>query len=192
MLAMSNQVEAQGQNEPALFTAAQVLDWRSKSGSYHLPKLPEAAILTHQLSLLPRRPWLHRRAGRGLSFEVRSLQEADVTLVGCRGVGGPATAVVVEELAAVGVRRLIAIDIAGSLDAAIPSGSVVVIRGTLAADGTSKHYSQEAVVSADVNLTEALSTALTEAGIDFSAGLVWSTDAIYRETPSLIATHGAQ
>src|SRR3990172_2528953 len=134
MLPMSNEVGAQGYDEPALFTAAQLLDWRRKSGTYPLPRLPEAAVLTHQHSLLPKRPWLRRHAGRGLSFEVYPLRKGAVALVGCQGVGCPATAVVIEELAVVGVPGLVPLALAGSLDRDIPSGSIVVVQGALTAD----------------------------------------------------------
>jgi uridine phosphorylase len=186
---VSDEVSARDYSEPALLTAAGFLEWRARSGNHAMPALPEGAILTHQGSLLPKRPRFSHY-GRGLSADVRSYD--GVSLVGCTGVGGPATAVVVEELAVAGVRRLIAVDIAGSVDRDVPSGRVVLINGAIAADGTSGHYSSEPVVRPSAALTETLGEKLMKAGVEFGSGLVWSTDAVFRETPSLVDTYRGQ
>jgi uridine phosphorylase len=186
---VSEEIAASDHGEPALLTAARLLEWRSRLEGYAPPELPDAAILTHQRSLLPKRPRFSRY-GRGISGEVRSY--SGISLVGCTGVGGPATAVVIEELAVAGVRRLITIDIAGSLDRDVPSGRIVLVKGAIAADGTSRHYTSEPVVAPDAALMGVLSEALTQAEMEFSTGIVWSTDAVYRETPSLVAAYRSQ
>jgi uridine phosphorylase len=99
------------------------------------------------------------------------------------------TAVTIEELAVLGVRRLVALDLAGSIDPAVASNSVVLVEGAICADGTSMHYCSEAVMPPSARLVAALKEALRNHGVGFSRGIVWSTDAVYRETPSLIATH---
>ena len=175
--------------EPGLLSAADVIAWRAQKANAPVSRLPDAAILTHQTSLLGRRhAWSRDALAKLLSFDVRRLggRQRAVLLAGCRGVGAPATAVAVEELAAVGLRRLIAIDVAGSLDPALQSSSVVLIDAAMADDGTSPHYTADTRVHPNESLTAALAKALNGAGMPFTSGVVWSTDAVYRETPSLI------
>jgi uridine phosphorylase len=153
-----------------------------------LPSLPEGAILTHQGYLLPRRwPWKRDARRRFFSFDLRLLSAGAVVLAGVRGVGAPATAIAVEEMAVTGVRGLVAVDIAGSLTPDVPSGSIVLATRAVACDGTSPHYAREPGLHAAGALTDRLGEHLKSAAIAYSEGAVWSTDAVYRETPSELA-----
>jgi uridine phosphorylase len=98
----------------------------------------------------------------------------------------------VEELAAIGVQRIVAVDFAGSIDQSVPSGSVVLAEGAIALDGTSRHYSLQPIAPASRALTAPLAAHLAERGVELSCGLVWSTDAVYRETRSQIEAQRAQ
>ena len=167
-----------------MLTAANVIAWRQGQAAPS-PRLPSAAIVTHQGYLFLRRgPWERRSGDRRFSFDRRSLAKGAVTLAGVRGVGAPATAIAIEELAVAGVRRLVAVDIAGSLVAGVRSGGIVLIESAIACDGTSPHYSRDRLVRGDEGLIHRLRQRLTAEGIAFSSGTVWSTDAVYRETPS--------
>lgn len=179
-------------DEPSVLTATRMIDWR-RAGGLALPKVGEAVVFTHESSLLGlRMPWRGRHSASALSLDVAPIAGTkSVSLVRCRGVGGPAAAIAIEELAAAGVRRLVAVDICGSIDPAVPGGRAVLIDRAIAADGTSKHYSAAPVVPPAAKLTEALREQLTRAGIGFAAGRAWTTDAAYRETRSLIETHRA-
>jgi uridine phosphorylase len=92
----------------------------------------------------------------------------------------------VEELAAAGVRRLIAVDIGGSIDARVTSGAIVLVEGALACDGTSPHYTPERQVRPSPALSQRLSERLTADGLAFTSASVLSTDAVFRETPSML------
>jgi uridine phosphorylase len=178
--------EKDARDEP-LLTASKLLTWRSTRAGITLPRLPEAAVLTHQRSLLPRRLFWRRDPIAGLfSFDSRSIAGGAVTLACVRGVGAPATAGAIEELAATGVRRLIAVDIGGSIVPGLSSGAALLVDGALACDGTSPHYTADRRVRPDNALTQRLSERLQAAGIAFSTGAVVSTDAVYRETPSML------
>jgi uridine phosphorylase len=178
-----------------LLTAAKLLEWRREKAGLALPRLPESAILTHQAYLLPRRrPWERPESQSSFSFELRPSSNGRPALAVVRGVGAPATAIAVEELAVAGVRRLVAVDVAGSLVAKVRSGAVVLVARAIACDGTSPHYTGGPEVQANARLTGRLAERLTSAGIAFTTGAVWSTDAIYRETPSELneaRAHGA-
>ena len=175
--------------EPALLTAAAMLDWRRRRGS--LPALPhlDGVLLTHQPGLVRAlTPRWRRRSLRGLSTELRLLPgEQALAVTSDLHVGAPAMAILVEELAALGVRRLVAVDIAGSIDSALTSGSLLLASTAYAGDGTSPHYAPgAAVISANDALIQPLAVTLTQAQLNLTSGRVWSTDAPFRETQSQI------
>lgn len=175
-----------GRLEPALLTAARMLEWRRSRGQLGGGSAPEAVILTHQESLfraLGTRFW--PRTPRGLFPKLRPLRggQGRLAIAGGIGIGGPATALAVEELAATGVRRIMAIDVAGSIDARFRSGQVALASEALCGDGTSAHYAFGASrVRPNASIAERLAQALAEGGVRVEEGIVWSTDAPYRET----------
>jgi len=98
------------------------------------------------------------------------------------GWGGPQTAILVEELAYIGVTKIIGIGAAGSFDPAIPKGSQVVAQVALTTDGTSKAYTDEPEIKGDEGLCSlALSAGQKLSTTVYSVRAV-TTDAIYRET----------
>ena len=149
-----------------------------------MPRLPVTAVLTHQISLVSRRrPWQRQRATTCFSFDVQSLAgRDDIALAACRSVGAPATAVAIEEMAVAGVRRLILLDVAGSLTPGLRSGDALLAESAIVGDGTSPHYWEDDLVSASESLTTRLGDLLTEQTMAYSRGRMWSTDAVYRET----------
>src|SRR6187402_1026905 len=124
--------------EPSLLTAKALIDWRGK-----VPRLPQDVILTHQQwlfsALAPR-----LRAGKvtGLFPQVRLLPGTGgrIALAGRIGVGGPATAMTVEELAVAGVKRIVMVDVAASITEGFVTGDVLVVEVAVIADGTSRRY----------------------------------------------------
>lgn len=146
--------------------------------------------MTHQGRLAGNlAPRWGRKTYRGLSAELVTLPRSSGAVAISRGlaVGGPAVAIFVEELAVYGVRAIIGVDIAGSLDEKLRSGSVAVIETALVGDGTSPHYAAgSAMVTPDADLSAGLQAALRTQGLDFSTASVWSTDAPFRETPTEI------
>lgn len=109
--------------------------------------------------------------------------------------GGPQTAILVEELASIGVRFFLGYGIAGSIDRELPQGSLVVADSALPTDGASKAYGAETIQQADAKLTQVAIESATEAGCDMKPVCAATVDALYRETPELIdefARQGAQ
>lgn len=101
------------------------------------------------------------------------------------GVGAPAAAVMLEELIAWGVRDFVSMGMAGSLREDLPPGSIVLCDSAIRDEGTSYHYlPYDSDVFPDRTLTEKLANELSAAGLPFSRGATWTTDAIYRETPA--------
>jgi uridine phosphorylase len=100
-----------------------------------------------------------------------------------RGVGGPATAIAVEELAALGTRRFVIVGFAGALDPLLALGSTVLCRRAIRDEGTSHHYARPATWAyPDRALSRRLGDLLAAEGHPARVGDSWTIDAPYRET----------
>jgi uridine phosphorylase len=168
-----------------------MLEWRS----VNLPAI-DGAILTHQGGVVRQlsSPF-RRRTLTGLSTPLHVVPGTgdQLIVVASPGVGAPATTVLVEELAASGVRRIVGVDIAASLGPELRSGMVALVDDACCGDGTSPHYAfGEQVAAADAGLAGRLAEALTTQGITFSRGRVWTTDAPFRETEAAVAAFREQ
>lgn len=179
--------------QPGLLTARKMLEWRRSTGRLGRIRVPGGVILTHQASLFKAMtPRLGGGRQKGLFCDFYLLN-ARLGLAGNFGVGGAPTAVVIEELAAIGVRQIVAVDLAASLYAEVPSGTIVLVSDAVCEDGTSKHYVPGATeVEVAQDLSGRLAAALANRDVPFSAGRVWSTDAIYRETAVEVVKYRAR
>jgi uridine phosphorylase len=92
------------------------------------------------------------------------------------GIGGPSGAIVLSELARLGVRRAIRIGTCEALDDGLSVGRPVIAARALAADGTSRGLGADGIVEADPALTTSLSAALEP---EAATGTVATTDLFY-------------
>ena len=96
------------------------------------------------------------------------------------GIGGPSTAIAVEELTAVGVETFIRVGTCGGIDLDVKAGDVVIANGAVRQDGTSLEYAPAifpAVPSTDVLL--ALCEAAKKEEHDVHVGVVQAKDSFY-------------
>lgn len=103
--------------------------------------------------------------------------------IGNFGFGAPVTIAVCEELIALGIRNIVSVGLAGTLQKSLKPGDIVVCNKAIRDEGTSHHYlppSKYAYAASD--LTERLTGVLTEKSIPYTAGTGWTVDAPYRET----------
>jgi uridine phosphorylase len=104
------------------------------------------------------------------------------------GLGGPFVAAFLEEVIALGCRKFIVCGAAGVLDRALARGSVLIPHAAVRDEGTSYHYVPPArEVEADAHVVRIQESVLKAQGVPYRIGKTWSTDALYRETPSSIA-----
>ncbi|HZW04150.1 MAG TPA: nucleoside phosphorylase [Anaerolineaceae bacterium] len=99
------------------------------------------------------------------------------------GLGAPLSAALLEEVIALGVKKIIACGGCGVLNKEIAVGHPIVLTSAVRDEGTSYHYlppGREAC--AHPQAVAALEAACQEAGVDYRRGKAWTTDAIYRET----------
>ncbi|MFZ9034928.1 MAG: uridine phosphorylase [Francisellaceae bacterium] len=96
------------------------------------------------------------------------------------GIGGPSTAIAIEELAMLGVENFIRIGTTGAIQPSINIGDIIISSSAVRLDGASYHYAPaEYPAVADFRLTMALTQAAKELGIDVRLGITASSDTFY-------------
>ncbi len=101
-------------------------------------------------------------------------------LVISTGMGGPSTAICVEELAMLGVQNLIRVGTCGGMQLNVQAGDIIVAQAAIRQEGTSKEYSPiEFPAVADIDITNALIKASQELGYPYHVGVVQCKDSFY-------------
>ncbi|MEV1292916.1 nucleoside phosphorylase [Pseudonocardia sp. NPDC049635] len=109
------------------------------------------------------------------------------------GLGAPLAAMFLENLAAMGVRRVVGVGGAGALRHELTAGHAVVLGSALRDEGTSFHYLPPSrTLDADPAGIAVLERALDDAGVPWTVGRCWTTDAVYRETRGRIDRRRAE
>ena len=107
--------------------------------------------------------------------------------VGNGGRYAPDTAITTEILCAGGVETLIRIGSCGSLQEKIKVGDLVVVTGALRGEGTTSYYVPKNFSTlSDPAVVRALEEAAKSLGVRYHLGWVYTTDALFQETPELI------
>lgn len=101
-------------------------------------------------------------------------------LVISTGMGGPSTAICLEELARLGIKRVIRVGTTGSIKDSLDLGDVVIIKGAVRLEGTSTHYAPiEFPAVADLDLTQLLVYAAEMEHIPYEVGICVSSDTFW-------------
>ena len=109
-----------------------------------------------------------------------------------RTIGGPYAVLVAEQLHVSGARVLLGLTSAGRVRPSLPVPSLVVATSAIRDEGTSYHYLPGAdVVAAPKGLAAGLYEGMQGLELPVAQGLVWTTDAPYRETAEGLAEHAA-
>lgn len=146
-----------------------------------LPGDPGRALLLAQTLLREPKMFNHHR---GLWGYTGTAPDGELATVQSTGMGGPSAAIVVEELARLGARRIIRVGTCGALDPELALGATVVVTEAIAADGTSRALGAGAGVTADAGLVGAMGVA---AGPAATVGRVVSSDLFYDDDPGRVA-----
>jgi len=121
-----------------------------------LPGDPGRAMaLAQELLVAPRMSNHHR----GLWGYYGETERGDPLTIQATGIGGPSAAIVLAELAELGVMRAIRVGTCSAHSAELAIGSLVVADAAVAADGTSRELGAGDVVRAAPGLTDALAAA---------------------------------
>jgi uridine phosphorylase len=96
------------------------------------------------------------------------------------GIGGPSTAVVMEELAKLGAHTFIRVGNSGALADDIELGDYVITTGSIRDEGTSRSYVRtDFPAVADYEVVAALVDAASATEYPWHAGITWSVDGFF-------------
>ncbi|MDR2938725.1 MAG: uridine phosphorylase [Clostridiales bacterium] len=96
------------------------------------------------------------------------------------GMGGPSTAIAVEELFKTGARNFIRVGTCGGMAQQVMGGDIVIANGAIRMEGTTKEYVPiEFPAIADLDITNALVKAAKGLGARHHAGIVQCKDSFY-------------
>ena len=114
-------------------------------------------------------------------YEIWNGKLGDKTVTVCStGIGGPSTAIAVEELVACGAKTLIRVGTCGGISLDVKCGDVVVASGAVRQDGTSHEYAPpEFPAVPDIYTTAAMFGAARSLGYNVHVGVVQSKDSFY-------------
>lgn len=120
-------------------------------------------------------------------YNIYKFKDCDVLVVqgdlGCPAMGGE-----LEELIAMGVKKVMFCGGGGVLDRETCVGHFLVVEGAIRDDGFSYHYIPASrIIYTEKSTRKLICTYLSERGIPHSEGLVWTTDAFFRETKDKIS-----
>lgn len=102
------------------------------------------------------------------------------------GIGGPSTAILLEELSNLGAHTFIRIGSSGAIADGLEKGDFVIATGAVRADGTSRSYAwAEYPALASYEVVAALVESATRAKARFDAGICLSVDGFYSENKVL-------
>ena len=140
----------------------------------------------------------------GERVTIRSLANLDITVyetlykdvkvaLYLSPVGAPACALLLEDVFALGVEKIVMFGTCGVLDKSIEDCSIIIPTGAVRDEGTSYHYAQESdEIAVNLKYKDEFISLLNEFGCSYSQGKVWTTDAFYRETADKMKTRKEQ
>jgi uridine phosphorylase len=137
-----------------------------------LPGDPGRALALAQALLAQPKMFNHNRGLWGYTGEA---EDGGLLTIQSTGMGGPSAAIVLAELAELGLRRAIRVGTCGALDDRLGLGELIVAQASIAGDGTSRALGAGERIDASGELTAALRTAAPRA----ACGLIASTDLFY-------------
>jgi len=180
---------------PSVFTPESLIEAVRRERSLPADPVPEVCVLEFDGDLTD---WLVS-TGRSqrcqpwacfhTTMEVTDVDGEKIGVI-ARTIGGPYAVLVAEQLAASGARIILGLTSAGRVSATLPIPSLVIAASALRDEGTSYHYLPASETAhGDPNLAKALGEALSPLGLPVVPGLVWTTDAPYRETAAELERH---
>jgi len=101
-------------------------------------------------------------------------------LVCSTGMGGPSTAICLEELARLGITHVIRVGTTGTIQQQINPGEIIINKASVRLDGTSRHYAPISFPAvASFSVTGALVEAAKAGGVPFHVGIAVSSDTFW-------------
>ncbi|MBW1972405.1 MAG: nucleoside phosphorylase [Deltaproteobacteria bacterium] len=109
--------------------------------------------------------------------------DGEKIIIARSGVGAPASVMLLEEMFAFGVRKVLFFGYCGGIALGINSGDFLLPEEAVREEGTSYHYQPKGIpAKGDKEFIDILEKIIKQEGHPYHKGIVWTTDAIYRET----------
>jgi purine-nucleoside phosphorylase len=103
------------------------------------------------------------------------------------GIGAPLAGAMLEETIALGGNTILFFGMAGILSKDISKGEIILPCSAIRDEGTSFHYEKPAQYSyPNKEFIQSIASTLNQKNIPFRKEITWTTDGVYRETPSKI------
>ncbi len=97
------------------------------------------------------------------------------------GIGGPSTAIAIEELAMLGVKKFLRVGTTGAIQPYIKPGDLIISTGAVRMDGASQHIAPaEFPAVADYKMIENLVNSAVDLGFTYHTGITASSDTFYQ------------
>ncbi|MFX1512277.1 MAG: nucleoside phosphorylase [Promethearchaeota archaeon] len=182
------------QREKALVTPDIFRDYRKELGRYPEYDPPQGVIFVYQSQLMNYIVNNHpvtKVEGFFGDFYLLEDMNKQIGVLGNFGIGAPIIGILVEELVVFGVKKIISIGVAGSLQKNVQLGSIILCDKAIRDEGTSHHYlpSEKYVYPSKVMKQAIENTINSIGGITYVSGTTWTTDAPYRETIAEVAQY---
>ncbi len=110
------------------------------------------------------------------------------------GIGAPYAAMVLETLICWGARRVIFLGWCGAVSKHVKIGELILPTAALVDEGTTRNYVEPASGQSKpaLSMLSVVEQVLHDNRIDFHSGKIWTTDAVYRETPEKVGNFQQQ
>ena len=167
---------------PSLISPKKHLEYLKSIGKFPNKAPPKLMLLCYQSSFIKRikEKYLYE-VGDGCFHKLIYLNN-NVALADF-GVGAPQVCAKVELLSAWGVKKFISIGIAGTLQANVSIGSLVICEKAVRDEGTSYHYeTAEEFAYPNPEMLKKLIEVLKHENIKYILGPSWTLDSFYRQT----------
>lgn len=183
------QSSPQNEDEPVV-TAKKYIAYKKANGHINKFETPKIILVCYQHSVLHYLKEKYPDITQCDSFsDLYFINNGKIGILAGWGFGAPALVTKLEQLIELGVKKIVAIGLAGSLVKDHKIGDFVISRKALAEDGVSHLYLPENVVfaSADEELVRRWNQFSIEQALpNFHDIPTWSFPAIFRETPRAI------
>ncbi|MHA1988452.1 MAG: nucleoside phosphorylase [Promethearchaeota archaeon] len=172
--------------ETSLLNGKNLWDYRKNIGRYPEIKPPKGVIFTFQSKLMTH--IINNYVVKKIEnihgdFYLLEQAQGNIGICGNFGIGAPSAAILLETLAAFGVKLFISIGTAGALQKDLKLGNIVVCNRAIRDEGTSYHYIPgEKYSHPSQGLNQKIKETIEQMGLEFTSGTSWTTDAVFRET----------
>ena len=173
---------------PTAFTPEALMEVVRKERHLAREPIPKVCILEFDGDLtnwLVSRGAVHPCESWACFHTAMFLLEVDGTTCGIvpRTIGGSFAVLVAEQMAISGARLVLGLTSAGGVSSEMPVPGLVAVTGAIRDEGTSYHYLPPTVtVDAPSEVASLLKSELSIQSLPVRSGIVWTTDAPYRET----------